>query len=212
MRMRFFPRLMPASLLLASSALPCFCQASRSLLDTDPLAPSARFVLRLHAGGYTLRSSGDGRIHVSEVRSGDTAAARSTEVRFRQTRDGARLEIEPPTGQHGGPRIVVALPGCASLDLRLTAGELVFENLSCEETSADVHTGEVRAMLGDPAAYRSIKASVAIGEVDAPGLGKNKDDEQHGGFFRSFERPGSGTRTFAGHVGTGQITLERPHS
>lgn len=204
-------RLLLALLLPAICILPAVAQASRSLLETNPIAPSSRLVLRLHAGGYTIRSSTDDRIHVSETRDGNPAANRSTDIRFRQTSKGARLEIDPPTG-HNGPQITVALPGCAALDLKLTAGELVFETVPCDETDADLHTGELRAALGDPAAYRSIKASVSIGEVDAPGLGKNKEDEQHGGFFRSFERGGSGTHTFIAHVGTGQITLDRAKS
>ena len=198
-----------AVVLLLAGGLPAAAQAPHSLLETDPLAPAARLVLRLHGGGYTIRTSNDDRIHVSETRDGNPAANRSTDVRFRQTKDGARLEIDPPTGKNG-PQITVTLPHCAALDLQLTAGELVFDTVPCERTEASLHAGELVATLGDPEGYRSIRASVSIGEIDAPGLGKSKDDEEHGGFFRSFHRDGAGPRTFAAHVGTGQITFNRP--
>lgn len=203
------PRLFASACLLTTSALPSFAQTPKSLLQTDPLAPSSHLVLRLHAGGYQICSSSDGRIHVSETRDGNPATNRSTDVRFRNTRDGARLEIDPPTGKNG-PQITVELPPCAGLDLKLTAGELVFDTVPCEATEANLHTGELVATLGNPETYRAIKASVSIGELDAPGLGKSKDDDQHGGFFRSFSRDGSGTRTFNAHIGTGQITLSQP--
>ncbi len=202
------PHLLASAFLLATGTQPGSAQSPKSLLETDPLAPSSRLVLRLHAGGYQIRSSTDGRMHVSETRDG-TPTGRNTEIRFHQTSTGSHLEIDPPTG-HNGSQITITLPPCASLDLRLTAGELVFDTVPCETTEASLHTGEVRATLGDPERYRTVSASVLIGEVDAPGLGRTKDDEQHGGFFRSFNRNGAGARTFTAHVGTGQITLERP--
>ena len=147
---------------------------------------------------------------MAETRASGSGEGRSTNVQFQQAGAEARLEIDPPNG-HNGPQITISLPSCASLDLKLTAGELVFDAVPCDTTDASLHTGELRATLADVESYRSIRASVGIGQVDAPGLGKSKEDEEHGGFFRSFARDGSGTRTFSAHVGTGQITVARPH-
>ena len=182
-------------------------QTNRSLLEGDPLEPAARITLRLHAGSYHLRTSSDDRLHVSETRETADASSRRTDVQIRVRGARARLEIDPPTGKHG-PQITIAVPRCAELDLTLTAGELILDGISCEATRVSLHAGEVQANLGDAHRYRTVKASVSIGEVDTPGLGPAGENVQRGGFFRSFERDGPGTQTFEAHVGSGQITLE----
>ena len=119
----------------------------------------------------------------------------------------ARLEIDPP-GHSNGPHIVIDLPPCAALDLRMTAGELVFDTVVCDSTEVELHAGEIRAALGDPSRYRRVKASVAIGEVDTPGLGSSGAEVEKGGFFRAIDQAGSGNRVFTAHVTSGQITLQ----
>lgn len=191
-----------ASVALLSWALPLAAQSEQSLLQSDPIQPAARFVVRLHGGDYEIRSSKDDRLHVTA--SGDLG--QHTDVTWRPKPGESRLEIDPPTG-HNGPHIILALPACAALDLRLTAGELVLNAVPCEKTEISINAGEVRAELGDADRYRSVHASVSIGEVDAPGLGTSGADVSKGGFFPSFARSGAGPRSFAAHVGTGQITL-----
>ena len=131
---------------------------------------------------------------------------RATSISFPKTSAGGRLEIEPVS--NNSPHITISLPACAALELRLTAGELVLDAAPCQSTTVSMHAGELRARMSDPDIFRSLRASVAIGQIDAPGLGPGERDTDAGGFFRSFKRSGSGSRTFAAHVGTGQITLD----
>ena len=187
-----------------------FAQTRVPLVADTPAEPATRFVVRLHGGDYEVRASGDGLMHVWETseKTGDVARlAQKTKVRLRRKSGEMHLEIDPPTGKDG-PHVVIELPACAALDLTLTAGELVMHAVPCEATEVTLHAGELRATLGDGERYARVKASVSIGEVDASGLGPKGTDVQSGGFFRSFTRDGAGTRTFAAHVSTGQITLD----
>lgn len=208
MRIQLCVRFAWFGLLAGVAAAPLAAQESRQLLETPALTPAAHVRLRLHAGEYHVEASKDGRMHVTETRDAAGSAKRATDVTFHETKQGATVEIEPPLNNHGETRITIALPPCAALDLNLTAGELVFDRVPCEATEVSIHTGELRAALGDGDAYRSVRGSVTIGEVDARALGATQGDESHGGFFRSVERNGKGTRSFAAHIGSGQITLE----
>lgn len=192
--------------LLFASAPTLPAQMDRSLLDTPQLPPDARLTLDLHAGDYQIASSTDGHIHISETRDEKNRTARATDVRFHRTSTGARLEIDP--ADHNSPHITINLPTCAALDLKLTAGELVFDTSPCTATTVSMHAGELRARMPDPNDFRTVRASVSIGEIDARGLGPAENDAESGGFFRTFKRTGNGSRTFAAHIGTGQITLD----
>ncbi len=188
---------------LASAALRA--QTSVTLLPERALPSSARVALTLHAGDYEIRSSAGAMLRVLETRD-DAAEARKTELRFTMQGGEAQLEIDPPSHGHG-PHVVIELPACSALDVRMTAGELVFDAVPCAKTAVGLHAGELRASIGDPAQYRKLQASVSIGEVEMPGFGPNGGDLEKGGFFRSWSRSGSGERSFEAHVSTGQITL-----
>ena len=179
----------------------------RQLVAPRTLPPTTRLALRLHGGDYEVRSASDGRLHVSETRDAARSSEARTSVDLREDGGTAHLEIDPPTGRNGA-HIVIEMPPCAGLDLEMTAGELVFATVPCERTKVSLHAGEVRASLGDGERYRTVKASVSIGEVDAPGLAPAEADVNKGGFFQAFAREGRGSRSFLVHVGTGQITLE----
>ncbi len=208
---RFLPfvesALLAGFLLAVALPLSAASEAEHALLDADKLPSDARFTLVLHAGDYQIRSSTDGHLHVLETRNDSNRNEPATSVRYHVTSGGAHLEIESPTHKNS-PHLIVALPACASLNLRLSAGELVFDSIPCEATTVDLHAGELRARIEDPESFHTVTASVSIGEIDAHGLGRTDTDENHGGFFRSFDRGGAGPRRFAAHVGTGQITLD----
>ncbi len=192
--------------LLLTGAAPLSAQLERPLLDTPPLSPEARLLLDLHGGDYQISTSDDSKIHVVESRTEKNQSVRATSISFQKTSAGARLEIEPVS--NNSPHITINLPACAALELRLTAGELVLDAAPCQSTTVSMHAGDLRARMSDPDIFRSLRASVSIGQIDAPGLGPGERDSDAGGFFRSFKRSGSGSRTFAAHVGTGQITLD----
>lgn len=192
--------------LLLAGAPHLSAQIERSLLDTDRLRADARLTLHLHGGDYQIAASPDTQIHVLETRTEKNQNQRATEIHFQQTPAGGKLEIDPPG--NNSPHITISLPACAALDLRLTAGELVFDTAPCQSTSVAMHAGELRARMADPDTFRSLRASVSIGEIDAPGLGTGEEDTSEGGFFRTFHRSGTGTRTFTAHVGAGEIRLD----
>ncbi len=164
-------------------------------------------VLRLHAGDYEVRRSGDRELRVSEVREAGSTM-RATRTRIVTKRGRVEVEVDPPTGNNDNIHVIVEVPRCAELEVTMTAGEVQVKEAPCEETTISLHAGELAANLGEADRYREVKATVNVGQVMAGGFDP-KGEPVHGGFFPSYRWKGSGDRRFAAHVGTGEIRLGR---
>lgn len=83
------------------------------------------------------------------------------------------------------------------------AGQVTVNHLEGDK-DIDLYAGQITIATGDVSDYRSVHASVDIGQVNASAWGVDK-----GGFFRSFTRTTAGGeyRLYA-HVLTGQIDLQ----
>ena len=121
-------------------------------------------------------------------------------IRFR-TRDG-KAELAISGGPSNNVRLVIEIPHQTHLLVRMPAGAVHVKDVTGDK-DVDVHAGELTITGVSPQAYRSVDASVDIGEVQASEFSVNK-----GGFFRSFKRStGEGLYRLDAHIITGSIRL-----
>lgn len=114
-----------------------------------------------------------------------------------------RLTIHGSPGHQDNLEIRIEVPHRTSLRLHMGAGEVTVNNLEGDK-DIDLYAGQINIAAGDTGDYRTVHASVDIGEVNASAWGVDK-----GGFFRSFTRTtADGEYRLYAHVITGQIDLQ----
>jgi hypothetical protein len=154
--------------------------------------------MHLEAGGYTVTAGGSGNIRV-------TYQARSEE-QLKQV----KVEIKPYGGSadiyvtdtpNGNFHATIEVPRRSDLRVRLTAGELVVEDVEGDK-DLEVRAGRLQADVPHPEQYGHRDASVLTGSINASAF-----DISKGGLFRSFEQGGPGTYRLHAHVMTGEIDL-----
>ena len=125
-------------------------------------------------------------------------------VRLRFSGSGAesRLTIRGGSSHHGGVQVRIEIPHRTSVQVQMGAGEVKIENV---EGNKDVTLYAGQVTISSPRGwnYRSVDASVDIGEVNAQAYGADK-----GGFFRHFTKQNAnGEYRLYAHVTTGEIDL-----
>jgi hypothetical protein len=130
----------------------------------------------------------------------DSARAGEVHIRFRKNDGTGQLSIT------GGPsnnvHITIEIPHQTHLKVRVPAGAIHIKDVAGDK-DVDVHAGEVIISGVSAQEYRSVDASVDIGEVRASEFSVDK-----GGFFRSFTRSSSeGLYRLDAHIITGSIRL-----
>jgi hypothetical protein len=98
--------------------------------------------------------------------------------------------------------ITIEIPHQTHLSVRMAAGAIHVNDVSGDK-DIDVHAGELTISGVSPEQYRSVDASVDIGEVRA-----SEFDVEKGGFFRSFKKfSAEGLYRLDAHIITGSIKL-----
>ena len=130
----------------------------------------------------------------------DSARADEVHIRFHKKDGTSKLSIT------GGPsnnvHITIEIPHQTHLSVRMPAGAIHVKDVTGDK-DIDVHAGELTISGVSPESYRTVDASVEIGEVHASQYSVEK-----GGFFRSFKRfSADGLYRLDAHVITGSIKL-----
>jgi DUF4097 and DUF4098 domain-containing protein YvlB len=104
---------------------------------------------------------------------------------------------------HGdGLQVRIEVPWKTNLRVQMPAGEVKVEEIK-RDKDIDLYAGQITVSSAHEWNYRSVNASVAIGEVRAPMY-----DADKGGFFRSItKRTADGEYRLRAHVTTGEIDL-----
>ncbi|MBS1802953.1 MAG: hypothetical protein JST28_06270 [Acidobacteria bacterium] len=202
-------RLSPA--LFAGAALCCaitgFAQSTTVSCDQKLSAPlRARSLLEIASrpAGLEIVGTDEETIRVTcDTHNSDETNAERIRLRFSPNATGGKLKIEGEHLRHGnGAQIRIEVPKKTSLMVRMFAGEVKTEQVSGDK---DISVGAGQITISNHNwDYRSVDASVSIGQVNAPMYSANK-----GGFFRGVNKSTQdGEYRLHAHVTTGQIDLE----
>ncbi|MFZ1015271.1 MAG: hypothetical protein WAN28_18145 [Terracidiphilus sp.] len=153
--------------------------------------------------GLQIVGSDQDAIHVS-CTAGSDATMRNVVLHFSPTATGGKLSIEGERflRENNGLQVKIEVPRRTNLSVRMLAGQVTVEEVKGDK---DIYLGAGQIVIssihdGD---YRSVNASVVVGQVQARAFGADT-----GGFFRSFSRKNaSGDYRLEAHVTTGQIDL-----
>jgi hypothetical protein len=166
-----------------------------------PLRPRA--VLRVHSlpAGLEIVGTDQGAIHVS-CTSGDESDAQRIRIRFQGNQDDETLTIAGDLRKGNNVRVRIEVPRKTSLRVEMSAGEVKVEEIAGDK-DINLYAGQITISSSRPWDYRSVDASVSIGEVKAPVYGAEK-----GGFFcRIRKETADGEYSLHAHVLTGEIDL-----
>ncbi len=124
----------------------------------------------------------------------------ANEIRLRLWEAGGYSKLELKGGPGNNVRIRIEVPRTTSLKIHVPAGAVGVDRVTGDK-DIDIHAGAVTISHVDVLEYKSVEASVGIGEVRASAFGIDK-----GGFFRNFTKEtAEGKYRLRAHVGTGSI-------
>lgn len=181
----------------AETNTPCNRTLSR------PLQPRAVLIIDSKPAGLEIVGTDQNSIHVS-CTAGSERAALAAAFYFSPTANGGKLSIRGIHFEHGDNNLQVKIevPRRTNLSVRMFAGQVTVEEVRGDK-DIDVGAGQITISTIHPSDYRSVDASVSIGEVQAGAYGADK-----GGFFRRFRKTNAnGDYRLQAHVTTGQIDL-----
>lgn len=182
---------------VAESKVPCGETVKASLQSRATLWIDSR------PAGLQIVGTDRDEIHVS-CTAGNEEDAERAQLHFTSTKEGGRLSIGG-TRLHQGNNsldVKIEIPRRTNLSVRMMAGEVRIEEVKGNK-DIELGAGQITISSIHNEDYRSVKASVSIGEVQARAFGADK-----GGFFRSFSRTNlKGEYRLSAHVTTGEIDL-----
>jgi len=143
-----------------------------------------------------------------ELRVSCTAAsdrtAQDVALEFAPAANGGTLSIKGPHEQDGDNNLQVKIevPRRTGLSVRMFAGQVTVEEVKGDK-DIEIGAGQITISSIHAGDYRSVRATVGAGEVQAQAFGADK-----GGLFRTFSRDNAtGDYRLQAHVTTGQIQL-----
>jgi hypothetical protein len=154
--------------------------------------------LHLEAGGYTVTPSDAEKIVVT-CRDRSEEQLKHVKVKIRRSAKNADVYIsETP---HNNFHATIEVPRRSDLWVRLSAGELVVENVEGDK-NLELRAGRLQVNIPNSGEYGHRDASVLTGSIEASVF-----DISKGGLFRSFEQSGPGKYRLHAHVMAGEIDL-----
>lgn len=125
------------------------------------------------------------------------------ELRFDGTPGYGRLHITGSDFHNSNLKVRIEVPKKINVRFHMGAGEVTVEDVSGDK-DVDLYAGQIRILSTAGGVYKSVDASVDIGDVKASAFGVDR-----GGFFRSFTKKlDTGEYRLRAHVMTGEIDLE----
>jgi hypothetical protein len=181
----------------AETKIPC------SQTMSHPLQSRAVLIIESRPAGLQIVGTDREELHVSCTVASDETAG-EVALHFSPTASGGRLSVEGPHLQHGNNNldIKIEVPRRVNLSVRMFAGQVTVEEVKGDK-DIELGAGQITISSIHAGDYRSVKASVGVGEVQARAFGADKS-----GFFRSFSRENAGgDYRLQAHVTTGEIDL-----
>jgi hypothetical protein len=186
-----------SAVLFAETKTPC----RQSL--SEPLQSRANLVIESQPAGLHIVGTDKDAIHVS-CTAGSDQGAEDVAIHFDRVANGHKLTIGGMHMRHGHNNldVTIEVPHRTNLSVHMFAGEVRVEEVKGDK-DIDIGAGQITISSIHDGDYRSVHASVGVGEVQARAFGSDK-----GGFFRTFNRKNlTGDYRLRAHVTTGEIDL-----
>jgi hypothetical protein len=196
-----------AGVALLACNLASFAEAETACGQTleAPLRSRAVLTVDSRPAGLEIVGTDKAVIHVS-CTTKDSEEAEQIRLRFSGNQDDATLTITG-NSHNGNLQVRIEVPRKTNLRVRMPAGQVKVEELVGDK-DIDLYAGQVSISSSRLWDYRSVHASVDIGDVNAQVYGAEK-----GGFFRTFSKQSAtGEYSLHAHVMTGQIELLGTHA
>ena len=200
--MRFVCAVVGAALFACNLAGVAESKVSCDQTLTAPLRSNAVLAIDSRPAGLEIVGTDQESIHVT-CHGGNEDAAPHILLQFTASQDGGKLKIEGSHVRHGNNlQIKIEVPWKTNLRVQMPAGEVKVEEIKGDK-DIDLYAGQITISSTHEWNYRSVNASVTIGEVRAAAY-----DADKGGFFRTFTKEtADGEYRLRAHVMTGEIDL-----
>jgi len=113
----------------------------------------------------------------------------------------ASIEFRAAYGGNTQFDVELEVPASTNLDVHQKVGDLTVDDIAGDK-DLELSVGDIRVAKGS-SAYRLVRASTGIGNVDSDGYG-----ETSGWLGKTLRYRGEGKYELRAHVGVGDITLE----
>lgn len=190
-----------AALLACNLACPAQTEVACGRPLDAPLQSRAVLTIDSRSASLEIVGTDQDNIHVT-CTAGDSDGAQNLRIRLSGTDGNRTLTITGRHAVHNNLQIRIEVPRQTSLRIHMPAGEVKVEEIAGNK-DIDLYAGQITISSTRAWDYRSVSASVDVGEVNARVYGADK-----GGFFRNFTRHTlDGDYQLHAHVVTGEIDL-----
>jgi hypothetical protein len=193
-----------AAVILLACSIAGFAETKTPCGQTLDVPLQSRSVLMIDSkpAGLQIVATDRDELRVS-CTAGSDETAQDTSLHFSPTANGGKLSIEGHVQQRNNNlQVKIEVPRRTSVAIRMFAGQVTIEGVKGDK-DIEVGAGQITISSIHEGDYRSVNASVGIGQVHSQAFGVDK-----GGFFRSFKRENpNGDYRLQAHVTTGQIEL-----
>lgn len=161
-----------------------------------PFTAAGSIEMKLEGGDYSIRASPDEHIRVSfGGNTGNAAAELAT--------SGTHANLAIRDTPHSNFRATVEVPATADLAIHLTGGNLEIGPITGNK-DIDSQAGNVGISISNANDYRTVDASVKVGNLDAGPFGNSGS-----GLSPHFKWSGPGKYTLRASLGAGNLELKR---
>ena len=165
------------------------------------------------SGGYVHVRLGVGDVHIKRgdsakiklqytVKSRRESNVKDAHVDFDVKGNDASIEFHAPSSGNTEFDVEIELPATTNLDVHGKVGDMTIENIDGDK-DLDLGVGDIRVIAAGQSAYKLVRASTGIGDVDSGGYG-----ETSGWLGKTLKYHGDGKYELRAHVGVGDIRLE----
>jgi len=180
---------------LFATTLVCAQNKNAGNLELN-VAPNSKLTLELSSGDYRIEPApADKLVIKSQTR--NSAERRKVRFGLNAGPEEASVKLDAPPNFAA----TIQIPRTVNLNVRLNGGRLTMASIEGDK-DIESNAGKLSIDVGHPEDYRTVDASVNVGEIDASAFHDAKSGVQ-----QSFAARGPGRYRLHVHVDTGQIRL-----
>jgi hypothetical protein len=158
--------------------------------------------VRLSVGDMHIKRGDSAKIKLQyTVKSRRESNVKDSHVDFDVKGNDASIEFHAPSS-NTEVDVELEVPANTNLDVHGKVGDMTIDNIDGDK-DLDLGVGDIRVIAASQSAYKLVRASTGIGDVNSDGYG-----ETSGWLGKTLKYRGDGKYELRAHVGVGDIRLE----